>query len=73
VVLTRNDDYWGGAPKVRQAIYVPIIEAQARLSAVKTGEIDLTMDVPPDSLDDLARIQTSSSPRPTLRRCGTSC
>ena len=55
VVLVRNDDYWGGAPKIRQAIYIPIIEAQARLSAVKTGEIDLTMDVPPDSLDDLRK------------------
>ena len=55
VVLTRNDEYWGGAPKIRQAIYVPIIEAQARLSAIKTGEVDLTMDVPPDSLDDLRK------------------
>src|SRR5882724_13516635 len=55
VVLARNDQYWGGAPKIRQAIYVPIIEAQARLAAIKTGEIDLTMDVPPDSLDDLRR------------------
>jgi peptide/nickel transport system substrate-binding protein len=55
VVLARNDQFWGGAPKVRQAIYVPIIEAQARLSAIKTGEIDLTMDVPPDSLADLRK------------------
>jgi peptide/nickel transport system substrate-binding protein len=55
VVLTRNDQYWGGAPKIRQAIYVPIIEAQARLAAIKTGEIDLTMDVPPDSLADLRK------------------
>jgi peptide/nickel transport system substrate-binding protein len=55
VVLARNDGYWGGAPKIRQAIYVPIIEAQARLAAIKTGEIDLTMDVPPDSLADLRR------------------
>jgi len=53
VVLTRNDQYWGGVPKIRQAIYVPIIEAQARLSAIKTGEIDMTMDVPPDSLAGL--------------------
>ena len=52
VVLARNDQYWGGAPKIRQAIYVPIIEAQARLAAIKTGEIDLTIDVPPDSLDE---------------------
>src|SRR5436305_10542381 len=55
VVLARNDQYWGGAPRVRQAIYVPIIEAQARLAAIKTGEIDLTMDVPPDSLDSLRK------------------
>jgi peptide/nickel transport system substrate-binding protein len=55
VVLSRNDQYWGGAPKIRQVIYVPIIEAQARLAAIKTGEIDLTMDVPPDSLDDLRK------------------
>jgi peptide/nickel transport system substrate-binding protein len=55
VVLARNDQYWGGAPKIRQAIYVPIIEAQARLAAIKTGEIDLTMDVPPDSLSDLRK------------------
>jgi peptide/nickel transport system substrate-binding protein len=55
VVLTRNDQYWGGAPRIRQAIYVPIIEAQARLSAIKTGEIDMTMDVPPDSLADLRK------------------
>jgi peptide/nickel transport system substrate-binding protein len=55
VVLARNDQYWGGAPKIRQAIYVPIIEAQARLAAITTGEIDLTMDVPPDSLDALRK------------------
>jgi peptide/nickel transport system substrate-binding protein len=55
VVLARNDQYWGGAPKLRQAIYVPIIEAQARLAAIKTGEIDLTMDVPPDSLAELRK------------------
>jgi peptide/nickel transport system substrate-binding protein len=55
VVLARNDQYWAGAPKIRQAIYVPIIEAQARLAAIKTGEIDLTMDVPPDSLADLRK------------------
>ncbi len=55
VVLARNEQYWGGAPKIRQAIYVPIVEAQARLVALKTGDIDLTMDVPPDSLDELRR------------------
>jgi peptide/nickel transport system substrate-binding protein len=55
VVLSRHDQYWGGAPKLRQVVYVPIVEAQARLTAIKTGEIDLTLDVPPDALDGLRR------------------
>jgi len=55
VVLSRNDQYWGGAAKIRQVIYVPIPEAQARLTAIMTGEIDLTLDVPPDALEGLRR------------------
>ncbi len=74
VVLARNDDYWGGAPKIRQAIYVPIIEAQARLSADQDGR-----DRPDDgraartASTISARTRTSWWPRPTRRRCGTSC
>jgi len=55
VVFERNEQYWGGAPKIKNLIYVPIIEAQARLSAIKTGEIDLTRDVPPDSFEMLRK------------------
>ncbi len=51
--LSANADYWGGAPEIDKLIYVPIVEPAARLSAVSTGEIDLTVDVPFDSLDDL--------------------
>jgi peptide/nickel transport system substrate-binding protein len=71
VVLARNDQYWGGAPKLRQAIYVPIIEAQARLAAIKTGEIDLTIDVRRTASTASARIPTSRWPRPIPRRSGT--
>ena len=55
VVLSRHDQYWGLAPKIRQAVYVPIPEAQARLTGIATGEIDLTLDVPPDALDGLRK------------------
>ncbi|MGB9586032.1 MAG: ABC transporter substrate-binding protein, partial [Anaerolineales bacterium] len=55
VVLERNTQYWGGVPKIRNLIYVPIIEAQARLSAIRTGEVDLTVDVPTDSLPILRK------------------
>ncbi|MCF6317583.1 MAG: ABC transporter substrate-binding protein [Marinosulfonomonas sp.] len=51
--LTANTDYWGGVPEIEKIIYVPIVEPAARLSAITTGEIDLTVDVPFDSLADL--------------------
>ncbi len=51
--LSVNTDYWGAAPEIENLIYVPILEPAARLSAVTTGEIDLTVDVPYDSLDAL--------------------
>ncbi|HID66687.1 MAG TPA: ABC transporter substrate-binding protein, partial [Roseibacterium sp.] len=51
--LIANTDYWGGAPEIETLIYVPIVEPAARLSAVVTGEVDLTLDVPFDSLKDL--------------------
>lgn len=55
VVLARNAQYWGEGAKLQRVIYVPLIEAQARLAAIRTGEVDVTMDVPPDSLAALRR------------------
>ncbi|MBT0959074.1 ABC transporter substrate-binding protein [Alphaproteobacteria bacterium KMM 3653] len=51
--LTVNPDYYGTAPEIEKLIYVPILEPVARLSALTTGEIDLTIDVPFDSLTEL--------------------
>lgn len=52
-VLAANDKYYRGTSEIETLIYVPVIEAQARLSAISTGEIDLTYDVPVDSLESL--------------------
>lgn len=41
-VLTAHEDWWGGDIAIEQLIYVPIVEAQARLSAIVTGEADFT-------------------------------
>lgn len=52
-VLSANADYYDGTPQIETLIYVPVIEAQARLSAISTGEIDLTYDIPVESLASL--------------------
>lgn len=52
-VLAAHEGYYNGVPEIKTLVYVPIIEAQARLSAITTGEIGLTYDVPVESLDTL--------------------
>lgn len=48
ITLEANPDYWGGPQDIKTIIYRPIKEAQARLSALMAGEIDLALQVPPE-------------------------
>ena len=50
VALVRNEDYWDGAPPLRGIVFRPITDANARVSAMLSGDIDLMVEVPPDSL-----------------------
>jgi peptide/nickel transport system substrate-binding protein len=50
MVLERNNDYWGEKAKVEQLIFVPIAEPEARLTALRTGQVQLTIDLPPDAV-----------------------
>src|SRR5690606_20795488 len=49
----RNDDYWGDKPYLDEVIIRPILEDQARVVALQTGEIDLMSDPPPDVIQSL--------------------
>jgi len=64
--LEANADYWGGAPGVKNLTFKFIPEIAARVTALETGEIDLTWRLPPDQLPALQRsadlqIETSLS------------
>ncbi|MCB8838954.1 ABC transporter substrate-binding protein [Aurantimonas sp. VKM B-3413] len=50
VVVTRNDDYWDGAPKLEAVVFRPIADANTRVAEMLSGGIDLMVEVPPDSL-----------------------
>ena len=54
LVLARNESYWRGAPSVERLVYRPIVEDQARLAALESGEIDFTVNLP---VDDLPRLR----------------
>lgn len=48
VVLTRNPDYWGGAPPIEKVTFRFIEESGTRLSGLLSGEFDLITNLSPD-------------------------
>lgn len=45
LVVTRNDDYWRGKPKLEKVTFKIIPDPSTRLAALKTGEIQAVADV----------------------------
>lgn len=54
VTLVANPDYWGGAPKIETVTFRYIEDAQARINALLSGQVDILSRV---SSDDLDRVQ----------------
>ncbi|MER7074166.1 ABC transporter substrate-binding protein [Terrabacter sp. NPDC000476] len=50
VVMTRNDAYWGTKPALSRLEFVNYPEVSARLTALETGEVDVTNSIPPDQV-----------------------
>ena len=47
VELTRNDDWWGEPASLDRVVTVPITDPQARINALKSGEIDFAYQLTP--------------------------
>lgn len=54
VVVTRNEDYWDGAPSLEAVVFRPITDANTRVAEMLSGGIDLMVEVPPDNIAALA-------------------
>ncbi|NLG87477.1 MAG: ABC transporter substrate-binding protein [Firmicutes bacterium] len=53
IVLEANEDYFLGAPKIKQVIFKTIPEDGTRMVALETGEADIITQVPPSELKRL--------------------
>jgi len=47
LMLEANDRHWGGAPRIKKAIFRPIPEATTRVAALQTQEADIIVNIPP--------------------------
>ena len=50
IVMSRNDKYWGEKPALSRVEFLNYPEVSARLTALDTGEVDLTTTIPPDQV-----------------------
>jgi peptide/nickel transport system substrate-binding protein len=56
-ILVGNDEnYWGGAPKIKKITMRPISNAATRTAALLTGEVDIIEDVP---VRDVAKVKST--------------
>ncbi len=53
--LEANTDYWGGPPGLQNMTFRYVPEVAARVTALETGEVDFTWQLPPDQLPALRR------------------
>jgi peptide/nickel transport system substrate-binding protein len=53
MVLVKNEDYFGGPRKLDQITLLNMKEPAVRVSALRTGEVDLIRDVPFDQIEGL--------------------
>ncbi|MEA2514488.1 MAG: peptide/nickel transport system substrate-binding protein [Thermomicrobiales bacterium] len=51
LVLEANPDYFLGAPAVKRIVFRPVPEPSTRLALLKSGDVDLIQNVPPDQAD----------------------
>ena len=64
--MTARDDYWGGAPAIKNIVYKNIPEPSQKINALETGEVDIILSCPTsdveyvDSLDGVSVISKGS-------------
>jgi len=50
VTLRKNPEFWGGTSKLNAVVFRPITDANARVTEMLSGGIDLMVEVPPDNV-----------------------
>jgi peptide/nickel transport system substrate-binding protein len=52
--LTRNDDYWGAAPRIRNITVRYIADMMTQMLELETGGVDMILTIPPQDIPRIA-------------------
>src|SRR5947209_15480037 len=58
IVLERNDGYWGPKAKLKRVTFDIVKDPSARVAAIQSGQVDLTVNVPVREVERLKREPT---------------
>jgi len=58
ISLIARDDYWRGRPDIGELVFRPIPEDATRIAELQAGNVDLIVNVPPDSVPAIEANET---------------
>jgi peptide/nickel transport system substrate-binding protein len=53
LVMEANEEYWGGAPSIKKVRLTTINESATRVAALRSGEVHLAKDMPPEEIESI--------------------
>lgn len=74
MTLARNDDYWGGKPKLDKVVYRFIGEPGTQVAELQAGRIDVATLIPLGLIETVKKSGNATSSPPAARslsRCAT--
>lgn len=60
IVLEANPEYFQGVPRIDEVIFRPIPETATRIAELKTGVVDVIVNVPPHQVESIAAMRELS-------------
>ncbi len=53
LVIEANEDYWGDVPSIKKVRLTTIVEQSTRVAALRSGQVHVAKDMPPEELDGI--------------------
>lgn len=68
LVMEANEDYWGEVPSITRVRCTTIVEQATRVAALRSGEVHVAKDMPPEEVDGINESGRATAPRTVSNR-----
>lgn len=68
LVIEANEDYWGEVPSIKKVRLQTITEPATRTAALRSGEVHVAKDMPPEEVESINQSGSATAPRSVSNR-----